>query len=214
MQHLSRLVALHAFGALSDIRSSRRKVMFDALGFSKHEIGPSLSLFSDRDRGLLKAAVKQRTWERKMVLKTAPRGGDKPRNRLPWKLLVHNSYRHHHSSSSSSPPPMSQPLRPAHLSRVPVAHLCRPPSVAVGVLGVPRAMVAAREGHNVPMIPADRAVYDLNTAHGIGRSNRRLLTTALGEGASPHGAGHRPVLRGGGARQSATSRLHRHRQSS
>ena len=31
MQHLSRLVALYAFGALSNIRLSRRKVMFDAL---------------------------------------------------------------------------------------------------------------------------------------------------------------------------------------
>ena len=59
MQHLSRLVALYTFGALSDIRSSRRKVMFDALSFKEHEVA-FLSLFSDRDRGVLEAALKQR----------------------------------------------------------------------------------------------------------------------------------------------------------
>ena len=46
MQYLSRLVALHAFGALSDIRLSRRRVMFDALCFNEHEVGPLSSLFS------------------------------------------------------------------------------------------------------------------------------------------------------------------------
>ena len=61
MQHLSRLVALHAFGALSDIRLSRCKDMFDAFSFKEHAVGPSSSLFFDCDRGLLKAAVKKRT---------------------------------------------------------------------------------------------------------------------------------------------------------
>ena len=39
MRHLSRLVALHALGALSDICLSCCKVMFDALSFEEHEVG-------------------------------------------------------------------------------------------------------------------------------------------------------------------------------
>ena len=84
MPHRSHLVALHAFSAISDIYSSRCKVMFDALGFEEHEVSQSTSTFFDRNYGLLQAAV-QRTWEREMLHKLAPHVGDKPHNRLPRK---------------------------------------------------------------------------------------------------------------------------------
>ena len=87
MRHLSRLVALY-FSVHSQTsvrlaaRCARRSCPMLSASRST-SFGPSSSLFFDRARGLLEAAVTQRTWEREFLPKTAPRGGDKPRNRLP-----------------------------------------------------------------------------------------------------------------------------------
>ena len=79
----------------SDIWSSCCKVMVDALIFKEHEVGPSLSPFSDCDCGLLEAAVKQCTWEREMLPRTVPCGEDKPRNCLPQKRECRHEDLHH-----------------------------------------------------------------------------------------------------------------------
>ena len=122
--------------------------------------------------------------------------------------LVHSNS----NSSSSTPPRMLQRLRLAQFNHVPLAHRRRPPSVAVGVLRVSQAMVAAGEWDKVTMNPADRAVCDSNTAHGIGRSNRWRLIINLLKGASPRGVGLWPAPRGGGAQMLAAGGLAAHTQ--
>ena len=121
------------------------------------------------------------------------RGGDKPRNRLPWKrsrtqqvqaLLQQQQQQQQHASSDAAAIETGTSQSRAINASSPAAKR--------GGRGarVPRAVVAPGEGHKVSMIPADRAVCDSNTAHGIGRSNQRLPITGLREGASPHGAGY------------------------
>ena len=57
---LGLLAFLLSCSALSDLTRARKKIMYDALGFKRHEIGGSRSLFNEDDRRLLEAAVKQR----------------------------------------------------------------------------------------------------------------------------------------------------------
>ena len=76
---LGSLAFLLSCSALSDLTRSRKKIMYDALGFKPHEIGGSRSLFDEDDRRLLEAAVQQRQLESPMLDKPKKKPQPRPR---------------------------------------------------------------------------------------------------------------------------------------